>query len=105
MVAEQMRKRKIRSFAKDRDRGWAQLEDFVNRRCKPKKDRDNILDELSKLIDWYIDFNLQIYCWCRKNGVDVSGFMCDVCNCDSDSRNLINKETNTRRRRHECRTS
>lgn len=84
MSAERMRKRKIRSFAKDKDRSWTRLEDFVNRRCKPKKDRDNILDELAALIDGYVDWTLRMYRWCLKNGVDFSDFVCDVCNCDID---------------------
>lgn len=75
----------IRSFAKDRAKRWARFEDFVNKRCKPKKDRDNILDELSELVDGYIDLNIRVYNWCLKNGVDVSDFICDVCNCDVET--------------------
>lgn len=79
-IAEQKRKRKIRSFAKDRAICWTRLEDFVNRRCKPKKDRDNFLDELTAIIDGYIGLNLRMYNWCFKNGVDLADFLCDVCN-------------------------
>lgn len=93
MITEQARKRMIRSFANDRAKAWVILEDFVNRRCKPKKDHDNILDELSVVVYRYVDLNIRIYNWCLRNRVDVADFLCDVCNCDSKGIKLRNKET------------
>lgn len=93
MITEQTRKRKIRSFAEDRAKEWAKFEDFVNKRCKLKKDRDNFSDELSEVVDGWVDLNARMYWWCIRNGVDIADFICDVCNYDIKGINLRNKET------------
>ena len=84
MVTKQTRRRKVRQFAHARIAAWNQLESLVDKRCKSKKDREKFLDELTVLVDTYIDLNERIGSWCRKNEVNCEEFACDVCNEESD---------------------
>lgn len=72
--------RKITSFANEGSLAWKNLLDFVDSHCKSKKKREEYLDELTKVVDKYVDFNCSMWHWCWKNNVGPSDFFCEVMN-------------------------
>ena len=75
---------KVREAVKSRDDLWSEFEKFVEDNTKKlsSKRRDAFMDRLSSLIDKHVDLNNEISDWCHKNNVDISEFVCDVCNAD-----------------------
>ena len=66
-------------FAMESTAAWRDLNAFVKSHCKgSEKKRASYLDELSVIVDKYIEFNCAILTWCNKNGVDPRDFVCDV---------------------------
>lgn len=70
-----------KKFATESTAAWRDLNAFVKSHCKgSEKKREAFLDELSKIVDRYIEFNCAILTWCHKNGVNPQDFVCDVVN-------------------------
>ena len=61
---------------------WDGLNKFVDLHCKSRSSaaKEKFLDELTELIDGYVNYNSEILTWCRKNDVNAVDFCVDVMN-------------------------
>ena len=74
---------KVSKYAKDFNKAFHDLQDFVSTNCKGNaKKRDKSLDAISEIVDRYIELNDAVRVWCFKSGVDHSEFMCEIMNKD-----------------------
>lgn len=76
------RARRAQRFAAEAGKAFGALTEFVRLRCRhrSKRDLDKALDELTKIVDTYIDLNYRILAWCHCNNVPAESFSCDVVN-------------------------
>lgn len=72
---------KVIKFAKDFNKAFHDLQDFVSTNCKGNaKNRDKSLDAISKIVDRYIELNDRLRVWCFKTGVDHFEILCEIMN-------------------------
>ena len=70
---------KVSKYAKDFNKAFDDLQDFVSTNCKGNaKKRDKSLDAICEIIDRYIGLNDAVRVWCSKSGVDHSEFLCEI---------------------------
>lgn len=72
--------RNVKRFAKKCSMAWNGFERFVRNNCKDPEKIEKFSDEMSKVVDSFINANCEIYAWCNSRGVDVGDFICDVDN-------------------------
>lgn len=79
------RAKRVQRFAAEADKAFDALTAFAKRRCRHCSGRElaKAVDELSKVVDTYIDLNYRILSWCRRNNVPAASFVCDVANAGS----------------------
>ena len=72
---------KVIKFAKDFNKAFHDLQDFVSTNCKGNaKKRDKSLDAICEIVDRYIGLSDAARVWCFKSGVDHSQFLCEIMN-------------------------
>ena len=71
--------RKTKLYAKESEELYYNLIKFAKAHCK-KREMESFLDELTQLIDSYINFNCKVYLWCNRYGVDVRNMFEDLNN-------------------------
>lgn len=76
------RARRAQRFAAEADKAFDALMEFARRRCRHRSGRelDEVVDELTKAVDAYIDLNYRMLAWCQRNNVPAGRFVCDVMN-------------------------
>lgn len=76
------RARRVQRFATEADKAFDALTAFARRRCRHRSGRelDRVVEELTEVVDAYIDLNYRILSWCRRNNVPTASFVCDVIN-------------------------
>lgn len=79
-ISKSTYKRQVRKYAKEYNHAFDKVEEFMDKYFKKNKKYAAISDELSKVIDTYIDLNSSSFRWCIKNGVNPDKIISDVLN-------------------------
>ena len=74
----------VRKHAKAADDAFRSLMAFVDK-YGPACGKAKCIEELSKVVDTYIDHSYAMFEWCHRSGVKVEDFMTDVVNYDGES--------------------
>ena len=72
---------KVIKYAKDFNKAFHDLQDFVSTNCKGNaKQRSKSLDAICEIADRYIELTTAVSVWCFNSGVDHSEFLCEIGN-------------------------
>ena len=80
-MTKRTRDAKVKKFARDFNKAFDELQDFVSTNCKGNaKKRDKSLDAICEIVDKYLMLNGEVRDWCHDHKVDLEAFVCDVMN-------------------------
>lgn len=78
-VSRRTYNKRAEDFAKRSTAAWKALTEFADKYGpKGRGAKNRYMDELTAVVDEYINLNCAMRDWCQDRGVDMAEFFCDV---------------------------